>query len=700
MKVYLDNGSTTRVANEVLEAMLPYFVEEIGHPIFIYSLGQAAADAVERSQKIIAKTLNANQEEIVFTSGATESNDIAIRGTAYANKKSGNHIITTKVENPSVLRTCERLEKEGFKVDYLNVDPQGFVNVEQLEGKINENTILVSVAHVNDEIGTIEPIEEIGKILDEQKHKIYFHVNAAASYARVPLDVKRMKIDLLSISAHKIHGPKGVGALYVREGTKIEPINYGYISLFPLRPGTENVPGIVGFAKAAELAFDNFDAQVEIEVVPHIKRLNGKIGKQIIVTVRPEGGLTVTPTQIKMGSDGGKAFIVINAKHRAKYALTLEADYGTGKTILNLPVIANVERETLTKHLQRIERAKWHGNFKRRLPFAVAVFSSLLPQQPSKSAQAITRRLAVANVDCDERPDAVLDADGKPIPFLWRDKKLLLPVKQEGDLGIATGLAYFDGDARAPETLIKFERTDRLVKFAFPAYLVQFDAFSGAVTGIKLSEDERDIIANAHIVLTHSHRRWQKRQDASHIANSVEASANIVEGCFKAKGIIGDEDESIEYTQIYTLLPDRIEVSITIRNPQSIPLRIGEVAYEILRRPTKTVVEKEQKSVVVVEAENRPPQLLHAEFRDVSEADGSGFGLLLLHCQYRWGESFAGFRSGIRRTTISLGRNIVLDPNETISAKLDIIPHAISVDASVIAPTECVSIVGRMQARQ
>ncbi|KUO42949.1 MAG: cysteine desulfurase NifS [Hadesarchaea archaeon YNP_N21] len=263
MKVYLDNGSTTRVANEVLEAMLPYFVEEIGHPIFIYSLGQAAADAVERSQKIIAKTLNANQEEIVFTSGATESNDIAIRGTAYANKKSGNHIITTKVENPSVLRTCERLEKEGFKVDYLNVDPQGFVNVEQLEEKINENTILVSVAHVNDEIGTIEPIEEIGKILDEQKHKIYFHVNAAASYARVPLDVKRMRIDLLSISAHKIHGPKGVGALYVREGTKIEPINYGYISLFPLRPGTENVPGIVGFAKAAELAFDDFDVQVE-----------------------------------------------------------------------------------------------------------------------------------------------------------------------------------------------------------------------------------------------------------------------------------------------------------------------------------------------------------------------------------------------------------------------------------------------------
>lgn len=262
MKVYLDNGSTTKVAKEVLESMLPYFTEEFGHPIFIYSLGQTAADAVERAQKIIAKTLNAKQEEIVFTSGATESNDLAIRGVAYANKKSGNHIITTKVENPSILRTCEKLEKEGFKVDYLGVDSQGFVDLEQLKERINENTILVSVAHVNDEIGTIESIEEIGKILSEQKHKIYFHVNAAASYARVPLDVERMKIDLLSVTAHKIHGPKGVGALYVREGTKIEPINYGYVSLFSLRPGTENVPAIVGFAKAVELAFDDFDAQV------------------------------------------------------------------------------------------------------------------------------------------------------------------------------------------------------------------------------------------------------------------------------------------------------------------------------------------------------------------------------------------------------------------------------------------------------
>jgi len=272
MKVYLDNGTTTQVAKEVLDAMLPYFTEKFGHPIFVYSLGQEAADAVEKAQKIISKTVNAKPGEIIFTSGATEANDLAIRGIAYANRKSGNHIITTKIENPSVLRVCEELEKEGFKVDYLDVDPQGLINLDQLQNSINEKTILVSAMHVNDEIGTIEPIEEVGKILREQKHKIYFHVNAAASYARVPIDVERMKIDAMSISAHKIHSPKGVGALYLRENTPIEPIAYGYVSLFTLKPGTENVPAIVGFGKAVELAFDGFDGHVE-----HMRKLRDRL---------------------------------------------------------------------------------------------------------------------------------------------------------------------------------------------------------------------------------------------------------------------------------------------------------------------------------------------------------------------------------------------------------------------------------------
>lgn len=272
MRVYLDNGTTTQVAKEVLDEMLPYFNEKFGHPIFVYSLGQEAADAVERAQQVIAESINAKREEIIFTSGATEANDLAIRGIAYANRKRGNHIITTKIENPSVLRICEKLEGDGFKVDYLDVDSQGFINLDQLKDSIDEKTILVSVMHVNDEIGTIEPIKEIGKILHEQKHKVYFHVNAAASYARVPIDVERMNIDALSISAHKIHGPKGAGALYLREGTAVEPVSHGYISLFPLRPGTENIPAIVGFAKAAELAFDGFEKHVE-----HMRKLRDRL---------------------------------------------------------------------------------------------------------------------------------------------------------------------------------------------------------------------------------------------------------------------------------------------------------------------------------------------------------------------------------------------------------------------------------------
>lgn len=276
MKVYLDNGSTTPVAKEVLDAMLPYFTERFGHPIFVYSLGQEAADAVEKSQATVAHTINARPNEIVFTSGATEANDLAIRGVAHANRNRGNHIITTKIENPSVLRVCGQLEKEGFKINYLPVDNQGFVDLSGLEKAITDETIFISVANVNDEIGTIQPIEEIGKILRERERKIFFHMNAAAGYTKVPIDVERMGIDLMSLSAHKIHGPKGVGALYIRKDTPIEPTIYGYISFFPLKPGTENVPGIVGFGKAVELAFDGFEQYVD-----HMRKLRDRLMRGI-----------------------------------------------------------------------------------------------------------------------------------------------------------------------------------------------------------------------------------------------------------------------------------------------------------------------------------------------------------------------------------------------------------------------------------
>ncbi len=272
MQAYLDNGNTTPVLKEVVDAMLPYFSEKYGHPLFIYSLGREANEAVEEASELIANTIGASADELTFTSGATDANDLAVRGVAYANKDRGKHLIVSKIENPSVLRVTEELEKQGFKVDYLDVDQEGFIDLEKLESLIDEETTLVSIMHVSDEIGTIEPLKEIGALLKEQKHKIYFHTDAAASYARVPIDVGGANVDLLSISSHKVHGPKGVGALYIRKGTKIEPVNYGYLSLSKLRPGTENVPGLVGFAKAAELAFENFDADVK-----HMRGLRDKL---------------------------------------------------------------------------------------------------------------------------------------------------------------------------------------------------------------------------------------------------------------------------------------------------------------------------------------------------------------------------------------------------------------------------------------
>lgn len=274
--VYLDNERTTMVAKEVIEAMIPYMSEYYGHPASLHTLGQQAYDAIEQSAETIAETINADPDEIVFTSCGTEANDFAIRGVAYANRNRGRHIITTRIEHPSIMRITEELAKQGFKIDYLEVDKEGFIDLGQLKNLLTDETILVSIMHVNHEIGTIEPIKEVGKILKEKKQKIYFHVDAQSSYAKVPIDVQDFNIDLLTLSSHKIHGPKGVGALYIRRGTKIEPVLKGYISVQRLRPGTENIPGIVGFAKAAEIAFANFE-----KYVSHMRGLRDKLIKGI-----------------------------------------------------------------------------------------------------------------------------------------------------------------------------------------------------------------------------------------------------------------------------------------------------------------------------------------------------------------------------------------------------------------------------------
>ncbi len=250
--VYLDNGATTQIDPEVLKAMLPYFTEAYGNAASLHAKGVEAKDALEKARKVIAKSINAEQEEIIFTSGGTESNNFALKAIAFANKDKGNHIITTKVEHKCILETCKWLEAQGFEITYLNVDKDGFIKLDELENSITKKTILVSVIHGNNEIGTIMDLQSIGNIC--KKNDVYFHTDACQSYTKTEIDVKKQNLDLVTINAHKIHGPKGVGALFVKKGTKIKQWQHGGAHEFNLRAGTENVSGIVGFAKAVAIS--------------------------------------------------------------------------------------------------------------------------------------------------------------------------------------------------------------------------------------------------------------------------------------------------------------------------------------------------------------------------------------------------------------------------------------------------------------
>ncbi|MBE5819624.1 MAG: cysteine desulfurase NifS [Clostridiales bacterium] len=255
--IYLDHAATTRMNEQVLKEMLPFFSLEYGNPSSIYSIGRSAKRAIESSRRKVARVINAKVHEIFFTSGGSESDNLAIKGIAYNLKEKGNHIITTKIEHPAVLNTCHRLEKEGFKITYLNVDDKGLISLEELKNNITEKTILISIMYANNEIGTIEPIKKIGDIAKE--HGIYFHTDAVQAIGNVKIDVEAMNIDLLSMSGHKFYGPKGIGVLYVRQGVELSKIQDGGHQERDLRAGTENVPGIVGIGKAIELAYENFE---------------------------------------------------------------------------------------------------------------------------------------------------------------------------------------------------------------------------------------------------------------------------------------------------------------------------------------------------------------------------------------------------------------------------------------------------------
>ena len=259
--VYLDYSATTPVKDEVLQEMIPYFTEKFGNPSSLYDKGLESKDAIETARARVGALINADAKEVFFTAGGTEADNWAVFGTADKLKEKGNHIITTKIEHHAMLHSCEFLEKQGFEVTYLGIGPDGFVSLEELEAAITDKTVLISVMMVNNEIGTVQPIKEIAKIA--KAHKVLFHTDAVQALGNVPIDVKDLGVDMMSMSSHKIYGPKGIGALYIRKGLRISNYLHGGAQENSRRAGTENLTGIVGFGKAAELARVNYDEHVK-----------------------------------------------------------------------------------------------------------------------------------------------------------------------------------------------------------------------------------------------------------------------------------------------------------------------------------------------------------------------------------------------------------------------------------------------------
>ena len=271
--VYMDYSATTYVKPEVLEEMLPYFTEKFGNPSSFYGISRVTKMAIDKAREQVAKALNCSPNEVYFTGGGSEADNWAIKGIASAHKNKGNHIITTKVEHHAVLHTCAYLEKNGFDVTYLDVDEEGFISLDDLKNAITDKTILVSIMFANNEIGTIQPIKEIGEICREKK--VLFHTDAVQAVGNVPVDVEGMNIDMLSLAGHKIYGPKGIGVLYIKKGIKIDNLIHGGAQEKNRRAGTENIASIVGLGKALELATDNLDEHMEKLILLRDKLMDG-----------------------------------------------------------------------------------------------------------------------------------------------------------------------------------------------------------------------------------------------------------------------------------------------------------------------------------------------------------------------------------------------------------------------------------------
>ncbi len=271
--IYLDHSATTPMRREVLEAMMPYFCEKFGNPSSLHAFGLEARRAIEEARETVARAIGADATDIIFTSGGTESDNMALRGLL----KKGSHVITSAIEHPAILETCKSIEKEGHEVTYVSVDRDGIVNPADVEAAIKDNTVLISIMHANNEIGSIQPISEIGKIAHE--HDVCLHTDAVQSVGKIPVDVDNLNADMLSISSHKIYGPKGAGCLYVRKGTRLRPLLFGGGHEKGLRSGTENVSGIIGFAEAIKLIIEDFSDNARI------KKLRDKLIDTVLNTM-------------------------------------------------------------------------------------------------------------------------------------------------------------------------------------------------------------------------------------------------------------------------------------------------------------------------------------------------------------------------------------------------------------------------------
>lgn len=311
MEAYLDNSATTRCSDAATKMMVDLLTEDYGNPSSLHMKGVVAENFVNGAKKKIAKTLKAQEKEIVFTSGGTESNNLAIIGSAMANKRAGMHVITTAIEHASVSNPMAYLEEQGFEVTYLSVDADGIISLEELEHAIRPDTILVSLMQINNEIGAIEPIEEAGRIIKAVNPATLFHVDAIQSYGKLRIVPKKMNIDLLSVSGHKIHGPKGTGFLYIKDKTKIKPILFGGGQQKGMRSGTENVPGIAGLGVAAEEIYTDFDEKID-----HLYELKEHFVQEVTkldgVTVNGKTGRNSAPHVVSVSIQGVRAEVILH----------------------------------------------------------------------------------------------------------------------------------------------------------------------------------------------------------------------------------------------------------------------------------------------------------------------------------------------------------------------------------------------------